>query len=98
MFSIEEEEYGEIIDVTMIEDIADQVRIENVDPTTFRHFLKFLYTGTVESSAINRELFTVADKYQVETLMELCHSASQTVDVDEIFKTFLSKLSHTKFT
>jgi len=74
----------------MTEVQTGQVRIEDVDSTTFKHFLKFLYTGMVDPSSMNIELFKVADRYQVETLMELCRPASQTVDVDDIFKTFLS--------
>lgn len=66
-----------------------QVRIEDVDPTTFQQFLKFLYTGTFESSSMDRELFIVADKYRVETLMEMCRPATSTIDEDDIFKTFL---------
>jgi len=66
------------------------VRIEDVDPITFQYFLKFLYTGMFEPSTKNRELFAVADKYGVETLMELCRPAIETVDKDEILKTFLS--------
>jgi len=73
----------------MKEAATGQVRIEDVDPTTFQHFLKFLYTGMFEPSSKDRELFTVADKYGVETLMELCRPAAQTVDMDHIYKTFL---------
>jgi len=61
-----------------------QVRIEDVDPTTFIHFLKFLYIGMVEPSSVDRDLFVVADKYGVETLMELCRrSATKTVELDD---------------
>jgi len=68
-----------------------RVRIEDVDPTTFQHFLKFLYTGMLETSAMNKELFTVADKYGVETLMELCRPATQPADTnDDILKSFIS--------
>jgi len=69
-----------------------QVRIEDVDPVVFQSFLKFLYTGMFEPSAIDKELFTIADKYQVDTLAELCRpaSASQTVDTESIIKTFFS--------
>jgi len=67
-----------------------QVRIEDVDPTTFQLFMKFLYTGMFEPSSKDNELFTVADKYGVETLMELCRPATKTVDTDEIFNTFFT--------
>ena len=75
----------------MKEALTGRVRIENVDPTTFQRFLKFLYTGRVESSAMDEELFTVADKYGVATLMELCRPATQPVDTDDsLLQTFMS--------
>ncbi len=67
-----------------------KVLIEDVDSSLFGIFLKFLYTGTFEPSSRDRELFTVADKYQVETLTELCRSATKTVETENILKTFLS--------
>jgi len=68
-----------------------QVRIEDVDPPTFERFLKFLYTGMMESSAMDEKLFAVGDKYQVETLMELCRPATLTPDTDDgIWKALLS--------
>ena len=74
----------------MKEAATGQVRIEDVDPATFKQFLKFLYTGTFETSAMDKELFIIADKYQVETLMELCCPATKTGEMDAgILKTFL---------
>jgi len=69
-----------------------QVRIEDVKPITFKHFLHFLYTGLFEPSAMDRALFKVADKYQVETVMELCRPATQAnpTDMGKIIETFLS--------
>jgi len=67
-----------------------KVLIEDVDSSLFGIFLKFLYTGIFEPSSRDRELFTVADKYQVETLTELCRSATETVETENILKTFLS--------
>jgi len=75
----------------MKESETGQVRIEDVNPDTFQRFLKFLYTGMLEPSYVDRELFTVADKYQVETLMKLCRPATQTAEThDGILKAFLS--------
>jgi len=71
----------------MKEAVDGQVRIEDVNPTTFQLFLKFLYTGMFEpSSTDNRELFAVADKYGVETLMELCRP---TVNIENIIDILL---------
>jgi len=68
-----------------------QVRIEDVDPATFQRFLKFLYTGMMEMSTVDKELFVVADKYGVETLMELCRPAIQPADTEDgVLKAFLS--------
>jgi len=48
-----------------------QVCIKDVDPDTFKQFLKFLYTGMFQPSSMDSDLvFEVADRYQVETLME----------------------------
>jgi len=69
---------------------SGQIRIEDIDPITFKHFLKFLYTGMFEPSTIDKELFTVADKYQVETLIELCRPAGQMADLGNIIDTFFS--------
>ena len=67
-----------------------QVHIEDVDLETFLKFLKFLYTGTLETSSMSRELFTIADRYRVETLMELCRPTTETADIGNIIETFLS--------
>jgi len=67
-----------------------QVRIEDVDHETFLKFLKFLYTGTLETSSMSRELFTLSDRYRVETLMELCRPTTETADIGNIIETFLS--------
>jgi len=65
--------------------------IEDVDPNTFQRFLKFLYTGMLEPSAMDEKLFTVADKYQVTTLMKLCRPATEPANTDDsVLNTFLS--------
>jgi len=75
----------------MKEASTGQVSIKDIDPITFRNFLKFLYTGMLEPLTVNKELFSVADKYRVETLMELCRSATHmAVDMDSIINIFFS--------
>lgn len=74
----------------MSESQTSKVHIEGVDPTPFRDFLKFLYTGMLEPSADKEELFVLADKYLVETLEDCCKPATQSVDVEEFTKVFLS--------
>jgi len=83
--------FGAMFTSGMKEAKTGRVRIVDIDPTAFEHFLKFLYTGMLESSAMGEELFTIADKYQVETLMELCHPSTQPADTDDdILQAFLS--------
>ncbi len=61
-----------------------RVRIENVDPPSFEHFLKYLYTGMLEFLAMDEELFIVADKYQVNCDLEgAVHSNQYNGDIDE---------------
>lgn len=48
------------------------VRIGDVDPHSFHHFLHFLYTGTLlHTTDIKAKILAVADEYQIETLMDL---------------------------
>ena len=74
----------------MKEAVSGQIQIRDIDPTTFQHFLKFLYTGMVEPSSLNRNLFTVAERYRVDTLMELCRPSLQAVDMERIINTFFA--------
>ena len=46
--------------------------VEDIYPVTLKCFLKYIFTGMFELSSIeNKDLFKAADKYQVETPMEL---------------------------
>ena len=69
-----------------------KVQIDDVDPDTFRCFLEFLYTGMLEaSSIISEKLFKVADKYGVETLMDLCRPTTiQSVSMEDMTRAFFS--------
>jgi len=66
------------------------VRIDDVDPDSFRHFLQFLYTGTLVPNGDKAKIFAAADKYQVETLMDLCRPSTQSVDIEATTEAFLS--------
>ena len=69
----------------------EQLRILDTDPATFRVFLEFLYTGTLELDHRSDQLFVVAEKYEVETLMDLCRPVARpTHDVDDVSRIFLS--------
>jgi len=62
------------------------VRIIDVDPDTFYHFFKFLYTGLLtisDDQHLKENLFALADKYDVVTLMNICRpSPEDPVDVE----------------
>jgi len=74
----------------MTEARTGQVHIEDVDPSIFRTFLEFLYVGTLTSFSGKEQLFALADKYQVETLMTLCQPCSEPMDVDDFTKALLA--------
>lgn len=74
----------------MEEALTGKVRIGDVDPGTFNHFLKFLYTGRIEAAAKKEELLAVADKYQVETLAQLCKLATEPENMEDITEAFFA--------
>lgn len=74
----------------MEEALTGKVRIGDVDPGTFKHFLEFLYTGRVETAAKKEELLAVADKYQVETLVHLCKLATEPENMEDITEAFFA--------
>ena len=66
------------------ETMTGRVHVDDIDRDTFAEFLYFLYTGTLLVSPNNLELLKVAQKYQVETLKDLCFIATQTLDVEDL--------------
>jgi hypothetical protein len=74
----------------MIESQTGRVEIHDADFCLFRHFLKFIYTGKLDIAARNLELLALADKYQIETLQEMCQAATREVDIQEIIVSTLS--------
>ena len=63
------------------------------DSSIVEHFLKYLYTGTLEISANNKQLLALAEKYQVETLKKICLLAVESSNVDDITASLLLNLS-----
>jgi hypothetical protein len=63
----------------MIEANTGTVTINDTDPDVFETFLKFLYTGTLEpiSLADDERLQTLANKYQVDTLVSFSSEAKE---------------------
>lgn len=76
--------FEEMFSSPTVESITGQVRIDDVEPTVFREFLFFLYTGTLQVSANSPALLKVAERYEVSTLIQICKTAAQEVDVEEI--------------
>jgi len=76
----------------MAEAKTGQVRInDDIDPDIFRSFLEFLYVGELKSFKEKEQLFALADKYQVETLMALCKPTNeQPMDVEDFTKALLA--------
>ena len=56
----------------------------DVEFTIMEEFLKYLYNGSLEISANNKQLLALAEMYQVETLKEICQLAVREVDVEDI--------------
>lgn len=73
-----------LLNSATMESVTGRIRIDDASPDVFRQFLYFLYTGSVLESANSRALLKLAQRYQVETLVDLCSSASQEVDIEEL--------------
>ena len=73
----------------MEESRTNQVKISDIEPTVFRDFLYFLYTGRLNSANIH-DLYMAADKYQVETLKSLCTKPDQELDASDLTSLVLS--------
>ena len=65
---------------------------ERVDPDDFACFLQFIYTGILPSAAKKTKLFPLADKYQVETLKDLCNPVGSLLDAHDASEALLSNL------
>ena len=67
----------------MRESKTGRVEINDASPETFADFLKFVYTGQLDTlSFANRQLGYCADKYQVKTLSDLCSAPVACLDSD----------------
>ena len=62
----------------------------DVEFTIMEEFLKYLYNGSLEISANNKQLLALAEMYQVETLKEICQLAVREVDVEDITSSLLA--------
>ena len=64
-------------------DNSHQIRIHDVDASTFEQFLHFVYTGETPLLA-NANLLKLAERYQLKTLENLCRVALLEVDVEQM--------------
>lgn len=60
------------------------------DRDVVKHFLKFLYTGHLETSDGLKQLLALAIKYQVETLKNLCQLANRVPDAEQVANSLLA--------
>ena len=64
-------------------DNSHQIRIHDVDASTFEQFLHFVYTDETPLLA-NANLLKLAERYQLKTLENLCRVALLEVDVEQM--------------
>ncbi|KAK9873149.1 hypothetical protein WA026_021382 [Henosepilachna vigintioctopunctata] len=71
----------------MREDIDKKIVIHDTNPTMFKIFLEYLYTGSLSPSLLTNEqlvdLLVLSDRFEVETLKQACETALEsTVDAE----------------
>ncbi len=66
------------------QDVSKTMRIESVGIGSMESFLKFIYTGELDSPVKDDQLMQLAKIYRVKTLENLCEVASFNVDESEI--------------
>ena len=73
---------------------TSSIEVEDCDANTFRAFIEYLYTNNIQNvgSACILDLTTMADKYAVDGLLELC-AKSMTID-DENCLAYFFRLKH----
>jgi len=71
----------------MLQLTTNTIRIEDTSPTVMEYFIKYLYLGQLHNLAdVAKELFILADKYEVENLREECiESLSANLNKGNIF-------------
>ena len=76
----------------VLESRTSCVQITDVSVETFRLFLQFLYTGSLDESCFDEKLKYCADKYLVTTLSDLCAGLLVQQDPDK-FKVTLTNVT-----
>lgn len=85
ILSSQSEVFAAMFDSDMSEKATGRVEITDVEPSTFRQMLNFIYCGKVETSNIDEliKLILAADKYSLKSLVDSCAfdiSCNLTVD------------------
>merc|ERR1712098_492536 len=60
-----------MFEANMKEKNSNRVEIKNMEPEVFERMLRYIYTGHAMIDPLAKELFAVADQYQLEKLKEL---------------------------
>ena len=68
----------------MLESRTNRVTVDDIDAAAFERLLYFIYTGTLKCAANDHALLMAADKYQVETLKNLCQRATVEFGAEEL--------------
>lgn len=79
------------------EKISGVVDIPDVEPSIFSDFLNYLYTGSVENLTLENvgKLHSMADKYQVNDLKEIClDHMMMNVSIDKFCDVLTLSLMH----
>jgi hypothetical protein len=63
--------FASLFDDSSVESVTRKVKINDIEIEVFDELLFFLYTGTLRSTANNRNLLRVAEKYQVSLKIHL---------------------------
>ncbi|XP_032791461.2 uncharacterized protein LOC116928482 [Daphnia magna] len=65
------------------------IKINEIEPDIFRELLKYMYTGTLGMAA-NKSLLKAAEKYEIESLMNICRAAIREIDCENLSFKLLS--------
>lgn len=65
------------------------IKIDDIEPDTFRELLKYIYTGTLSVTA-SQPLLVAAEKYEIESLMSMCRAAIHEINCENLSFKLLS--------
>lgn len=70
----------------------NSIVIEDVHHSVFKQFLRFLYTGQLKVASVSNmsELLTLADRYQIAALQNLCRNPIQEMNASELTSLIIS--------